>query len=74
MASESSCAGLDVDDGLCHGDCCDGDSGWDKLDCCCFLICPHLVQKLAAHDLFPNPAHSFYGDFRYSAVAVPFDI
>lgn len=73
MASESSCTGLDVDGGLFHEGYCDGDSGWDKLGCCCFLICPHLVRKLATHDLFPNLAHSFFGDFRYFAVGEPID-
>lgn len=74
MASESSCTGLDVDGGPFHEGYCDGDSGWDKLGCCCFLICPHLVRKLAVHDLFPNLAHSFYGDFRYFAVGETVDI
>lgn len=37
----------------------DVDLDWDMLDYYYFLKYPHLVLKLAKHDLSPNPIHNY---------------
>lgn len=66
MALALNCIGLCVDDDRGHDCCCDDDLDSGKLDYYCSSGYQHLVQRLAMRDLFPSPAHSFYGEHRYA--------